>query len=84
MSYLMTIADDPRIETTELADARTERVIIPFLESASRGLLAMLGLLEAKDLPIAEHSEEMADLLNARQAILHFNELFVEPIKIQV
>ena len=83
MSCLLTIADTP-MPTVEMADAWTETITVRFLESASRGLLAMLGLIEAKDLPIAEHSEEMADLLNARQAILHFNELFVEPIKIQV
>lgn len=83
MSCLLTIADTP-MPTVEMADARTETIIVPFLESASRGLLAMLGLIEAKDLPVKEQSEEMADLLNAREAILHFNELFVEPIKIQV
>lgn len=83
MSCLLTIADTP-MPTVEMADARTETIIIPFLESASRGLLAMLGLIEAKDLPVKDQSDEMADLLNAREAILHFNELFVEPIKIQV
>ena len=83
MCNLPTIADNP-MPTVEMADARTETIIVPFLESASRGLLAMLGLIEAKDLPVNDQSDEMADLLNAREAILHFNELFVEPIKIQV
>ncbi len=83
MSCLLTIADTP-MPTVEMADARTETIIVPFLESASRDLLAMLGLIEAKDLPVNDQSDEMADLLNAREAILHFNELFVEPIKIQV
>lgn len=83
MSCLLTITDTP-MPTVEMADARTETIIVPFLESASRGLLAMLGLIEAKDLPVKDQSDEMADLLNAREAILHFNELFVEPIKIQV
>lgn len=83
MSSLMTIADSP-MPTMEMADARTETIIVPFLESAGRGLLAMLGLIEAKELDVADQSPEMADLMNAREAILHFNELFVEPIKIQV
>lgn len=83
MSSLMTIADTP-MPTVEMADAWSETITVRFLESASRGLLAMLGLIEAKDLPVKEQSDEMADLLNAREAILHFNELFVEPIKIQV
>lgn len=83
MSYLPTIADSP-MPTVEMAAAWTETITVRFLESASRGLLAMLGLIEAKDLPVKDQSDEMADLLNAREAILHFNELFVEPIKIQV
>ena len=83
MSCLLTIADSP-MPTVEMADAWTETVVVPFLESASRGLLAMLGLIEAKELDVADQSPEMADLLNAREAILHFNELFIEPIKIQV
>lgn len=82
MSYLQTIADSPMPTMACAADEQT--IVLPFLESASRGLLMMLGLIEAKELPIEEKSNEMADLLNAREAILHFNELFIEPIKIQV
>ena len=76
MSCLLTIADTP-MPTVEMADAWTETVVVPFLESASRGLLVMLGLIEAKELDVADQSPEMADLMNAREAILHFNELFV-------
>lgn len=72
MSSLMTIADSP-MPTVEMADALTETVVVPFLESASRGLLVMLGLIEAKELDVADQSPEMADLMNAREAILHFN-----------
>ncbi len=44
MSCLLTIADSP-MPTVEMADAWTETITVRFLESASRGLLAMLGLI---------------------------------------
>lgn len=83
MTALKTIADGA-MPTTELGEARAEQVVVPFLESASRGLRLMLGLVEERELPVEDQSEDMADLLNAREVIIHFNQLFVEPVKIQV